>query len=315
MANNVIKHLTSKDALSWLLYYIVDNTPLRRWLSDKAYLKIQYRCLCGKPLNLKNPQTFNEKLQWLKVYDHNPEYSKMVDKYEAKKYVASIIGEEYIIPTLGVWDSIDDIDWDSLPDQFVLKCTHDSGGLVVCRDKYKFDKTAAIKKLKASFSRDFYYSSREWPYKNVKPRVIAEKYMEDTPLNPAVTDLTDYKFFCFDGDPKFCQVIRDRHTKETIDFYDMDWNHQEFVGLNPVASNGLTPVARPKHLDVMTEICKKLSKGIPFSRIDLYVINDKEYFGEVTFYPYGGMGVFTPNDWNTRIGDLINLKGEFRGGV
>ena len=178
MANSVISHLISKDAYLWLLYYVVNATPLRKWLSDKAYLTLQYRCIQGKSMNWENPQSFNEKLQWLKVYDHNPEYSKMVDKYEAKKYVASIIGEEYIIPTLGVWDSIDDIDWDTLPYQFVLKCTHDSGGLVVCRDKSKLDKEAAIKKLKASFKVEFYYSAREWPYKNVKPRVIAEKYME-----------------------------------------------------------------------------------------------------------------------------------------
>ena len=145
--NNVVKHLLSKDGFQWLLYYVVDNTPLKRWLSDKAYLTIQYRCICGKSINWQNPQTFNEKLQWLKVYDHNPEYTKMVDKYEAKKHVASIIGEEYIIPTLGVWDSVDEIDWESLPKQFVLKCTHDSGGLVVCRDKNKLDKEAAIKKL------------------------------------------------------------------------------------------------------------------------------------------------------------------------
>lgn len=314
MKSNFLKHIISKDGLYWAIYYVVDYTPLKKLLSDKAYLSLQYRCLCQKWIDWENPKSFNEKLQWLKVYDHNPEYTQMVDKYEAKKYVASIIGEEYIIPTLGVWDSIDDIDWDSLPNQFVLKCTHDSGGLVVCRDKFKFDRIAAIKKLKASLSRDFYYSSREWPYKNVKPRVIAEKYMEDNPSNPAVADLTDYKFFCFNGEPMYCQVIRDRHTKETIDFYDMEWNHMPFVGLNPVARNGLTPVARPKHLDEMAEICKKLSKDIPFSRIDLYIINDKEYFGEVTFYPYGGMGVFTPNDWNTRIGDLIHLKGEFRGG-
>ena len=158
--SNVINHLLSKDGLYWLLYYVVDHTPFQRWLSDKAYLTIQYRCLCGKPINWKRPQTFNEKLQWLKVYDHNPEYTKMVDKCEVKKYVASIIGEDYIIPTLGVWDSVDDIEWDSLPNQFVLKCTHDSGGLVVCRDKNKLDKDAAIKKLKKSFKVKFYYSTR-----------------------------------------------------------------------------------------------------------------------------------------------------------
>lgn len=312
--NNVLKHLLSKDGFYWLIYYIINYTPLKKFLSDKAYLTIQFRTQCGYSVNWDCPKTFNEKLQWLKVYDHNPEYSKMVDKYEAKKYVASIIGEEYIIPTLGVWDSIDEIDWDSLPNQFVLKCTHDSGGLVVCRDKSKLDKESAIAKLRKSFANNFYYSTREWPYKNVKPRVLAEKYMEDKPTNPEVADLTDYKFFCFNGEPTYCQVIRGRNTEESIDFYDMDWNHQEFCGLNPKVQNGKVPVERPVHLDTMKDVCKRLAKNIPFARVDLYVINEKEYFGEITFYPHGGMGVFRPDEWNTRIGDLINLQGEFRGG-
>lgn len=304
----VVKHLLSKNGFHWLMYYIVNNTPLKRWLSDKVYLTIQYRCLCGKPMNWDNPQTFNEKLQWLKVYDHNPEYTKMVDKYEAKKYVASIIGEEYIIPTLGVWDSVDDIDWDSLPNQFVLKCTHDSGGIVVCRDKSKLDKEVAIKKLETSFKSKFYYSSREWPYKNVKPRVIAERYMEDRPKNPAVADLTDYKFFCFNGEPKFCQVIRDRNSHETIDIYDMDWN---LMSLDSSAFHGKTPVEKPDNLNDMIMVCRELSKGIPLSRIDLYQIQDKNFFGEITLFPYGGMDKFSTDEWNTKIGVLLNMPGEF----
>lgn len=315
MRNNVINHLLSKDGIYWLTYYIVNATPLKRWLSDKLYLTLQYRAIQGKFINWTNPKSFTEKLQWLKVYDHNPEYSMMVDKYEAKKYVASIIGEQYIITTLGVWDTVDDIDWDSLPDQFVLKCTHDSGGLLVCRDKSKLNKDTAIKKLKDSFKVKFYYRTREWPYKNVKPRVIAEKYMEEKPINSAVTDLTDYKFFCFNGEPKFCQVIRDRNTHETIDIYDMDWNLMPFtglfIGLNPSAPNGKTPVKKPSNLDDMVRICKKLGKNIPFSRIDLYQIQDKTYFGEITFFPHGGMGKFTPDEWNVKVGNLLNLKREF----
>lgn len=302
MANYVIQHLTSKDALPWLLYYIVDYTPLRRWLSDKVYLKIQYRCLCRKPLNLKNPQSFNEKLQWLKIYNRNLEYSKMVDKYEAKKYVASIIGEKYIIPTLGVWDSVDDIDWDSLPNQFVLKCTHDSGGLVVCRDKSKLDKKAAIKKLKASFKVEFYYSTREWPYKNVKPRVIAEKYMEDSS-----GELTDYKYFCFDGEPKAIFIASDRldPTVDTkFDFFDMDFNHLDFRGGHP---NAIKPVLKPAGFEHMKDLARKLSQGIPHVRVDFYDIDGHVYFGELTFFHWGGMAPFDPEEWNYKFGEWIKL--------
>ena len=285
-----------------------------RWLPDATYLKLLYRFKMGHRLDLKNPQTFTEKLQWLKLYNRKPEYTTMVDKYAVKQYVANIIGEEYIIPTVGVWDKPEDIDWDSLPNQFVLKTTHGGGGggVVICNDKATFDKTTASAKLKESMASDIYSYLREWPYKNVPKRIIAEKFM--TPeKSPAPKDMPDYKFFCFNGEPKYCQVIRDRHTKETIDFYDMDWNHLDFVGLLPQSniadsiSNGLTPVVRPKHLDEMKDICRKLSKDIPFVRVDLYVIDDKNYFGELTLYPASGMGVFAPEEWNDKLGDLLTL--------
>ena len=274
-----------------------------RFYSDENLLRKLYRFRMGKKLNIDNPQTFCEKLQWLKLYNRKPEYTQMVDKYAVKEYVANIIGEEYIIPTIGVWDRVDDIDWDVLPNQFVLKCTHDSGGLIICKDKSTLDIKKAIRKLKKSMKRDYFYENREWPYKNVKHRIIAEQYMEVE----GQEDLTDYKFFCFNGEPKYCQVIRDRNTKETIDFYDMEWNHMPFVGLNPIVKNGETPVAEPICIENMICICKKLSRNIPFSRIDLYVINGKEYFGETTFYPKSGMGVFSPNEWDYILGDLIKL--------
>lgn len=274
-----------------------------RLYSDEKFLKKLYRLRTGKELNLDNPQTFCEKLQWLKLYNRKPEYTTMVDKYAVKEYVANIIGDEYIIPTIGVWDRVEDIDWEALPNQFVLKCTHDSGGLVICKDKSTLDIKKAIGKLKKSMKRDYFYDNREWPYKNVKHRIIAEQYMEVE----GQEDLTDYKFFCFNGEPKYCQVIRDRNTKETIDFYDMEWNHMPFVGLNPIVKNGETPVAEPICIENMICLCKKLSRNIPFSRIDLYVINGKEYFGEITFYPKSGMGVFSPNEWDYILGDLIKL--------
>lgn len=285
------------------------------WLPDKQYLSLRYRFHMGHWIDWKNPRTFSEKLQWLKVYNRNPEYTTMVDKYAVKQYVADRIGEQYIIPTLGVWDKVENIDWGSLPNQFVLKTTHGGGGggVFICKDKSSFDKQTVMEKIKMSLASDIYPELREWPYKNVPKRIIAEKFM--APMkSPISADLPDYKFFCFNGEPKYCQVIRDRHSKETIDFYDMDWKHQEFVGLNPVARNGLNPVARPVHLEEMQAICCKLSKDIPFVRVDLYVIDEKEYFGELTFYPASGLGVFTPDEWNEKLGDLLTLPNKLEGG-
>lgn len=285
------------------------------WLykSDEKYLKKLFKFTMGKELNLDNPQTFSEKLQWLKLYNRKSEYTQMVDKYEAKKYVAGIIGEEYIIPTLGIWDRFDDIEFDTLPDKFVLKTTHGGGntGVVICKDKSTFDKAKARKRLERSLESDIYSLLREWPYKNVKKRIIAEKFISDNDC----TDLPDYKFFCFNGEPKYCQVIRDRNTTETIDFYDMEWNHMPFVGLypvskkvlNPVLKNGLNPVAKPEHLINMVEICRKLAFGIPFSRIDLYLVDGEVYFGEITFYPASGLGEFTPGQWNDVLGQMIDI--------
>lgn len=280
------------------------------WLPDKTYLQLLYRFKMGHRLDLNHPKTFTEKIQWLKLYNRRPEYTLMVDKYAVKKYVADIIGEKYIIPTLGVWNKPEDIDWDALPNEFVLKTTHGggSGGVVICKDKKTFDRNKAILTLRDSMDSDIYRSLREWPYKDVKRRVLAEKYMvpKDMINNP-IYDLSDYKFFCFNGEPKYCQVIRNRHSKESIDFYDMNWRHQEFVGLNPIASNGINPVPRPLLLDEMICICHKLSENLKFVRIDMYVIDNRIYFGEITFYPASGIGFFSPDKWNVELGNLISL--------
>ncbi len=286
------------------------------WHDDALYLKLLFYFTMGKRLDLKHPKTFNEKLQWLKLYNRRPEYTTMVDKYAVKEYVASKIGKEYVIPTLGVWDKPEQIEWDKLPDRFVLKTTHGGGntGVVICKDKSTFNREQAIAKLNRSLQSDIYVNLREWPYKNVPKRIIAEEYIAPR-ISPASKDLTDYKFYCFNGEPKFCQVIRDRRTCETIDFYDMDWNHQEFVGLNPVCrqggtpiiSQGCTPVARPKHLEQMLAICRTLSAESPFVRVDLYCVDEKEYFGELTFYPASGIGEFTPKEWSMRLGEMITL--------
>ena len=275
-----------------------------RIIPDKLYLSLLFRHRMGYWMDWNNPRTFNEKLQWLKLFDRHDEYSRLVDKYEVKEYVTDIIGEEYIIPTLGVWNSFDEIDFSKLPDKFVLKCTHDSGGVVICHDKPTFDFTAARKKLNHNMHMIFYYNGREFPYKNVKPRIIAEKYMES-----GGNDLIDYKFYCFDGSAKYCQVIANRSKDETIDFYDREWKHQPFIGLFPTAHHAPKPHHAPKHYDIMVNIADKLSQdvGAPFVRIDLYNIHDKIYFGEITFFPLSGMGFFRPQEWDLKLGEYIKL--------
>lgn len=278
---------------------------------DKLYLTLLFRCKMGYWIDWKNPKTFSEKLQWLKLYNRKPEYTTMVDKYAVKEYVAKIIGEEYIIPTLGVWDTPEEINWDELPNQFVLKTTHGGGGtgVVICKDKVTFDKKSAIEKLNRSLKSCIYKSYREWPYKNVRRRIIAEQYMEDRESE----DLIDYKFYCFNGEPIYCQVIRDRRSTETIDFYDKDWNHMPFVGLNPIVKNSITQVVKPYNLGDMLSICRKVASQIPFVRVDLYSIQRKVYMGEITFYPASGMGVFTPQEWNCKLGKFISLPKEIKG--
>ena len=289
-----------------------------QWLPDKLYLKIIYRYHMGKRLNLRHPQTFGEKIQWLKLYNRKPEYTKMVDKLAVKEYVASIIGEQYIIPTLAVWNTPEEIEWEKLPSKFVLKTTHSGGslGVVVCKDKSQFDRAKALKQLNIAMRDDIYRHYKEWPYKDVPKRIFAEKYMED--YGQKTDDLADFKWYCFDGDPKYCQVIQDRNTEETIDFYDTDWNHQDFVGLHPVAG----PIARsashpfpcPNDLEIQILLAKKLSKGIPYARIDLYNIEGKTYFGEITFFPASGLGCFSPKEYDLILGELIKLPGMAWGG-
>ena len=271
------------------------------FLPDEIFLKLRYRLELGKKLNLENPQSFNEKLQWLKLYDRNPEYTKMVDKYEVRKYIAEKIGEEYLIPLLGVWDSFDEIDFDKLPNQFVLKCTHDSGGLVICKDKSNLDIKAAKKKINKCLKRNFYYLSREWPYKNVKPRIIAEKFMVDE----SGTELKDYKLFCFNGEPKALFVATDRPHDTKFDFFDMEFNHLPFTNGHP---NAAKEIKKPEGLSEMAELAKKLSKGMKQVRIDFYDINGKVYFGEITFFHWSGMVPFDPEEWDYKWGDMIKLQ-------
>lgn len=271
-----------------------------RWMPDELYIQLNYFGHFHKFANLKNPQTYNEKLNWLKLHDRNPIYTKLVDKYEVKPIIAEIIGNEYIIPTLGVWDFFDEIDFDYLPNQFVLKCTHDSEGVVVVKDKNKLDKAMAREKLENALNKNFYYIGREWPYKDIKPRIIAEKYMED------ITDgeLRDYKFFCFGGEPKALFVATDRAIDNVkFDFFDLDYTHLDIKQKYPNAGN----VRKPVTFDKMIELSRIISKGYPHVRIDFYEVNGKLYFGEFTLYHFSGFMPFQPSEWDKVFGDWLVL--------
>lgn len=283
------------------------SSPLFKYLPDDVALKIMYKNVFLTKLDLKNPKTFNEKLQWLKLYNRKPEYSKMVDKYEAKKYVSSIIGENYIIPTLGVWEHFDDIDFDKLPNQFVLKCTHGSGDVFVVKDKSEFDVSDAKIKMEKSLSTNYYKISREWPYKNVQPRIIAEKFIQNN--YNGKEELNDYKFMCFNGKVKCSFVCSGRFTDRGlhVTFFDREWNVLPFKRDYPYEEKGLL---KPKRYDEMLELSEKLSEELPFSRIDFYEVNGQIYFGEITLFPGGGFEAFQPEEWDYRLGSWLTLPND-----
>lgn len=271
-----------------------------RFLPDKMYMQLYYFLHFKRLCNFKNPETYNEKLNWLKLYDRRSEYPGMVDKYEAKKYVAQIIGDEYIIPTLGVWDSFDDIDFHALPDQFVLKCTHDSEGVVIVADKSKMDIDAAEEKLTDALHQNFYYIGREWPYKSIKPRIIAEEYMEDH----VDGELRDYKFFCFDGVPKVMFIASDRSKGDVkFDYFDLGFNHLDIKQKYPNAGT----IRKPETFDKMVELSRVLSKGYPHIRVDFYEVDGKLYFGELTLYHFSGFMPFQPEKWDKIFGEWLKL--------
>lgn len=284
---------------------------------DKPYLQLMYWLNLGKKLNLKNPVTFNEKLQWLKLYNRKPEYTIMVDKIKAKEYVAGIIGEEHIIPNLGVWDDPDDIDFDALPNQFVLKCNHNSGtGMCICRDKSKLDIKKVKAELRKGLKENYFMKWREWPYKNVPRKILAEKFMVDDEqhakaLNKSeIEDLNDYKIFCFNGEPKVLFVASDRSKKVCFDYYDMNLHHLE---LKQGGENFNGEVKLSKQFEEMKDLAAKISKGIPHARTDFYEIDGKVYFGELTFFDSTGMAKFSPEEWDEKLGKLIVLPPPYLG--
>ena len=272
-------------------------------LPDKWYLFFRFKNRVGYWPHLNHPRTFNEKLQWLKLNDRHAEYTQMVDKIDAKKYVASIIGDKYIIPTLGVWNSVDEIEWDKLPNQFVIKVSSDSGGIVVCKDKQTLDIEKAKEKLTNGWGKNYYVHNKEYPYRDLTPRIIAEEYKEDE----SGYELRDYKIFCFNGEPKILFVASDRQkaSEDTkFDFFDLNWNHLPFTNGHP---NSKEHIAKPKNFEEMLEIAKKLSVGIPQVRIDLYNCNGQIYFGEITFFHWSGMTAFDPVEWDFKLGKMIKL--------
>ena len=325
--NKVIKTLMSPN----IVILAMMNAGFFKWLSDKSYLKLKYRLNLGKKLNLNNPITYNEKIQWLKLNDRNNQYTLMVDKIEAKKIVAKVIGKEYLIPTIGEFNTFDEIDFSKLPNKFVIKCTHDSGGLIICRDKNKFDCNKARKIINKKMRKNYYYLSREWPYKNIKPRIIIEEYMDISNSDVTITKdkriitaeslqekvgLLDYKFMCFDGDVKFLfldiGVIGKgtHHAKEYYrNVYDADFNLMSF---RETRDNYPIKIKKPKNYDEMLKIARKLSANYPHLRVDLYNIDGKIYFGEMTLYHGSGLSnIFIPEIYDEKIGEYINLEKYF----
>lgn len=273
-------------------------------IPDRWYLMLKYRKNFGRWPDLRNPRTFNEKLNWLKLHDRNPLYTRMVDKAEAKSYVAERIGAQYIIPTLGVWDSADDIDFDSLPDEFVMKATHDSGRVIICRDKLTLDCEWAREEMRKSLKRNFYAVTREWPYKNVRPRIIAEKLLHADDGS----ELADYKVHNFNGVPRAILVCRDRFkdTGLTEDFFSDDWTHLDVR--RPGHPNAPVLEPRPKELEEMLTLSEMLAKDYPFMRTDFYTVGGKVYFGEITLYPASGATPFDPAEYDDLFGSYIDLS-------
>ena len=300
IVSKVIGLLFDKD----YRFLIASGHGFYKRMSDEEFIKRKFSIIMKKELNLNNPITFNEKLQWLKLHDRKLEYSMMVDKVAVKNYIAEKLGEEYLIPTLGVWEKATDIDFDTLPDKFVIKCNHNSGlGMAICKNKSNFNVRKAKKMLKRGLKQNYYFTGREWPYKNVIPKVIAEKYIEDQSGG-----LIDYKFFCFDGYVDCVMVCLDRHLGDTkFYFFDDEWNLKRINVRGKEAPENFS-IRKPKCMDRMFEIARKLSQGLPFVRVDLYESDNKIYFGEMTFFPDSGMDPNLLYETDVYFGSLIDFS-------
>lgn len=291
-----------------ILRVIIDKPFVGRLFSDKSYIKTMFRLTLKKKPDLENPCTYNEKLQWLKLHNRKDEYTMMADKYEVRKYVAEKIGEEYLIPLLGVWDRAEDIDFDKLPDEFVLKCNHNSGkGMCICTDKSKLDIAKVRRELNEGLKEKYFYKGREWPYKNIKPRIVCEKYLE------CADGLKDYKFMCYDGEPKHCFVFSERFSENGayLMVFDKEWNKVPLS--RPKFDVRDIEIPKPVNYEKMLEFARVFAEGIPFSRIDFYEVDGKIYFGEITFFPSSGFQGFEPANWDEILGSWITLPEKSKG--
>lgn len=280
-----------------------EKTHKLKDLSDEDFLRRKYKESRGEELNLENPEKISDKLQWIKMYDHQPIYTTMADKYRSKAYVKETIGEEYIVPTYGAWKSFEEIDFNALPEKFVLKCNHDCGSVIICKDKNTLDKTSASQKLNGALKSNYYYVGREWPYKNIDPLIFAEMLLEDENGG----EIMDYKFWCFNGEPKFIHLASARNNNQVcVTFFDLNWERLPFHRLNYKPDKREIP--KPSNLEKMTELARALSQNTLFLRVDLYNVNNKIYVGELTFFPGGGMDIIEPREWETTLGNWINLE-------
>lgn len=272
------------------------------WLPDKIYLKLRYYAILGKNLNLHQPLTFDEKLQWLKLFNRLPEYTIYVDKFEVRNHFKNMIGEEYLVPLIGIYHSFDDIDFTMLPNSFILKCTHDSGSAVICQDKDNFDFEKAKKKLEKRLKRNYFYHGREWPYKHIPPKIICEHLL----IDKLGGEIKDYKFLCFNGKAKCLYVTLNRNSPAglNVDFYDLDWQPMPVERGYPRSG---TTIEKPLHFDKMVKFAEVLAEKFPFVRVDFYEVNEKLYIGELTLYPGNGFRKFTPDSYDKLFGSWIEL--------
>lgn len=304
MINKLIRFIGNRA----IRFSVLSKLGLLNWMSDERHIAIKYKYEIGKSINLKAPKTYNEKIQWLKLYDRNSNYTLMVDKLKAKEYVSNVIGSEYIIPLIGgPYSSFDEIDFQELPDSFVLKTNHDCGGVIVCKDKNKFDYKHAKKILEDHLRKNYYYTCREWPYKNIKPCIFAEAYMSDfdEPKDGENQELTDYKFLCFDGEPKILCLCSDRMSGSVkFDYYDMEGNLLPFEWVHP---NSIKKPPLPINFQKMKELARQLANKCPSVRIDFYESSGRIYFGEITFFHQGGFAKFNPDEWDDILGGWITL--------
>lgn len=284
----------------WFISHLLRKPPFRTFVSSRLYLKITYKAYVGKSLNLENPKTFNEKIQWLKLNDQNPDYVNLSDKHLVRDFVEKTIGSQYLIPQLGVWKKFEDIDFDKLPNQFVLKCNHDSGSVVICKDKSTLDKKKIKKFLNKRLAQNYYWSGREDNYRNIRPRIIAEML-----LKSECEDILDYKIFCFDGKPRFVQVDVGRFSNHCRNFYDLNW---DFIDVQYGCKNDKKRgSAKPLNFSEMLTLAEKLSKNIPHVRVDFYEVGGKIYFGEMTFHHGSGLMKICPDMYDYLWGDFLKL--------